>query len=50
MRAISSPRRWSMSTMATPLPAMSAIPKSPRAFGKTPKTKSPDSTAQRAKL
>ena len=33
--------------MATPLRAISAIPASARAFGRAPKTKTPDSTAQR---
>ena len=52
VNAISSwrPRRRSSRTMATPLPAMRAMPASARAFGSAPKTKTPDSTPQSAKL
>ena len=44
------PRRWSSTTIATPLPTIRAIPARARAFGNSPQTTRPDTTPQSAKL
>ena len=42
-------RRWSSTTIATPLPAMRAMPVRARAFGNSPQMTKPDTTPHSAK-
>ena len=43
------PRRWSSTTIATPLPAMTAMPVRASAFGNSPQTTRPDITPHSAR-
>jgi hypothetical protein len=43
------PRRWPSTTIATPLPAMRAMPLKARAFGNSPQMTEPDTTPHNAK-